>query len=125
MVGFWATLSLNMPDFTRYGRSQREQVVGQVVALPTTMTVFAAMGVFITSASAIVFGEAIWDPIDLGARLESRAAGRHRRADRGHRDARDEHRRQRRLAGERLLEPRAEQDLLPHRRADHRASSRR
>jgi len=45
MVGFWATLSLNMPDFTRFGRSQREQVVGQVVALPTTMFVFAAMGV--------------------------------------------------------------------------------
>jgi NCS1 family nucleobase:cation symporter-1 len=72
MVGFWATLSLNMPDFTRYGRSQREQVVGQVVALPTTMTVFATMGVFITSASAIVFHETIWDPIDLGARLDSR-----------------------------------------------------
>ena len=72
MVGFWATLSLNMPDFTRYGRSQREQTVGQVVALPTTMTVFAAMGIFITSASAQVFGEAIWDPIDLGARLGSR-----------------------------------------------------
>ena len=62
MVGFWATLSLNMPDFTRYGRSQREQAIGQVVALPTTMTLFAAMGVFITSASALVFGEAIWDP---------------------------------------------------------------
>ena len=45
MIGYWATLSLNMPDFTRYGRSQREQIVGQVVALPTTMTVFAAMGV--------------------------------------------------------------------------------
>jgi NCS1 family nucleobase:cation symporter-1 len=72
MVGFWATLSLNMPDFTRFGRSQREQAVGQVVALPTTMTLFAAMGVFITSASAQVFGEAIWDPIDLGAKLESR-----------------------------------------------------
>jgi nucleobase:cation symporter-1, NCS1 family len=72
MVGFWATLSLNMPDFTRFGRSQREQAVGQVVALPTTMTVFAAMGIFITSASAQVFGEAIWDPIDLGARLDSR-----------------------------------------------------
>ena len=72
MVGFWATLSLNMPDFTRYGRSQREQTLGQVVALPTTMTVFAAMGIFITSASAQVFGEAIWDPIDLGARLGSR-----------------------------------------------------
>jgi NCS1 family nucleobase:cation symporter-1 len=72
MVGFWATLSLNMPDFTRFGRSQREQIVGQAVALPTTMTLFAAMGVLITSASAEVFHEAIWDPIDLGARLGSR-----------------------------------------------------
>src|SRR6185312_13751423 len=54
MIGFWATLSLNMPDFTRFGRSQREQVVGQVVALPTTMTVFAAMGIVITSATAII-----------------------------------------------------------------------
>ena len=51
MIGFWATLSLNMPDFTRFGRSQREQMVGQVVALPTTMFVFAAMGVLITSAT--------------------------------------------------------------------------
>jgi NCS1 family nucleobase:cation symporter-1 len=65
MIGFWATLSLNMPDFTRFGRSQREQVVGQVVALPTTMFAFAAMGVLITSASAIIFGEAIWDPVKL------------------------------------------------------------
>ncbi len=65
MIGFWATLSLNMPDFTRFGRSQREQVVGQVVALPTTMFVFAAMGVMITSATAIIYGEMIWDPIKL------------------------------------------------------------
>jgi NCS1 family nucleobase:cation symporter-1 len=65
MIGFWATLSLNMPDFTRFGHSQREQAVGQVVALPTTMTVFAAMGVIITSASAIIYGKAIWDPVEL------------------------------------------------------------
>ena len=65
MIGFWATLSLNMPDFTRFGRSQKEQVVGQTVALPTTMFVFAAMGVLITSASGIIYGEAIWDPIKL------------------------------------------------------------
>jgi NCS1 family nucleobase:cation symporter-1 len=62
MIGFWATLSLNMPDFTRFGRSQKEQMVGQVVALPTTMTVFAAMGIMITSASAIIYHEAIWKP---------------------------------------------------------------
>src|SRR5437016_2792533 len=65
MIGFWATLSLNMPDFTRFGRGQREQAIGQVVALPTTMTVFAAMGVIITSASAIIYGSAIWDPVEL------------------------------------------------------------
>jgi NCS1 family nucleobase:cation symporter-1 len=65
MVGFWATLSLNMPDFTRFGRSQREQVLGQAVALPTTMFAFAAMGVLITSASAILYGEPIWDPVKL------------------------------------------------------------
>jgi NCS1 family nucleobase:cation symporter-1 len=65
MIGFWATLSLNMPDFTRFGRSQREQVVGQVVALPTTMFVFAAMGVLITSATEIIYAELIWDPIKL------------------------------------------------------------
>ena len=71
MIGFWATLSLNMPDFTRFGRSQREQVIGQVVALPTTMFVFAAMGVLITSATSIIYGETIWDPIKLIARFES------------------------------------------------------
>src|SRR6202000_760041 len=72
MVGFWATLSLNMPDFTRSGRSQREQMIGQVVALPTTMTVFAAMGVMITSASAVIYGTAMWDPVELVGNFSSR-----------------------------------------------------
>ena len=71
MIGFWATLSLNMPDFTRFGRSQREQMLGQVVALPTTMSVFAAMGVLITSATVIIYGEAIWDPVKLVSKFES------------------------------------------------------
>jgi len=71
MIGYWATLSLNMPDFTRFGRSQREQMVGQVVALPTTMFVFAAMGVLITSATVIIYGEAIWDPVKLVGRFTS------------------------------------------------------
>ena len=65
MIGFWATLSLNMPDFTRFGRSQREQTIGQVIALPTTMTIFSAMGILITSASAIIYGKPIWDPVEL------------------------------------------------------------
>jgi nucleobase:cation symporter-1, NCS1 family len=71
MIGFWATLSLNMPDFTRFGKSQREQMIGQIVALPTTMSVFAAMGVMITSATAIIYGEAIWDPVQLVGRFSS------------------------------------------------------
>jgi len=71
MIGYWATLSLNMPDFTRFGRSQREQMVGQMVALPTTMTVFAAMGVLITSATVIIYGKAIWDPVQLVAQFKA------------------------------------------------------
>src|SRR5690348_16826380 len=71
MIGFWATLSLNMPDFTRFGKSQRDQTIGQVIALPTTMTIFAAMGVLITSATVIIFGEAIWDPVKLVAKFNA------------------------------------------------------
>ena len=71
MIGYWATLSLNMPDFTRFGRSQREQIIGQVVALPTTMFLFAAMGVMITSATAIIYGQAIWDPVQLVGHFSS------------------------------------------------------
>ena len=69
MIGFWATLSLNMPDFTRFGKSQREQMIGQTVALPTTMVLFAAMGIVITSAAVVVFPdmkhEDAWDPVKL------------------------------------------------------------
>ncbi|MEP7077113.1 MAG: NCS1 family nucleobase:cation symporter-1 [Acidobacteriota bacterium] len=69
MIGFWATLSLNMPDFTRFGKSQREQIIGQTVALPTTMVVFAAMGILITSAAVVVFPNMnhadAWDPVKL------------------------------------------------------------
>jgi NCS1 family nucleobase:cation symporter-1 len=69
MIGFWATLSLNMPDFTRFGRSQREQTIGQVVALPSAMTVFAAMSVVITSAVVVIYPGSplseLWDPVKL------------------------------------------------------------
>jgi NCS1 family nucleobase:cation symporter-1 len=71
MIGYWATLSLNMPDFTRFGRGQREQIVGQVVALPTTMSLFAAMGVLITSATVIIYGRDIWDPVQLIGQFRS------------------------------------------------------
>jgi nucleobase:cation symporter-1, NCS1 family len=72
MVGFWATLSLNIPDFTRYAKSQRAQIVGQAIGLPPAMTLFAFVGVAVTSATTIVFGQAIWDPVVLAGKLESR-----------------------------------------------------
>jgi nucleobase:cation symporter-1, NCS1 family len=69
VVGFWATVALNIPDFTRYARSQRAQVVGQVLALPTTMTLYSFIGIAVTSATAIIFGQTIWDPVQVLARL--------------------------------------------------------
>ena len=71
MVGFWATVSLNIPDFTRYAVSQRAQILGQTFALPTSMTAFAFVGIIVTSASAIVFGQAIWDPVVLAGKFQS------------------------------------------------------
>lgn len=71
MVGFWATLSLNIPDFTRYSKNQREQVLGQLYGLPTTMLLFSFIGVAVTSATVILYGEAIWDPVKLVVRLAS------------------------------------------------------
>jgi NCS1 family nucleobase:cation symporter-1 len=71
MVGFWATLALNIPDLMRYARGQREQLLGQLLGLPTTMALYSFIGVAVTSATVIVFGETIWDPVQLVARLES------------------------------------------------------
>jgi NCS1 family nucleobase:cation symporter-1 len=65
MVGFWATLSLNIPDFTRFCKTQRDQMVGQAVGLPPTMALFAFIGVAVTSATVVIFGEAVWDPVEL------------------------------------------------------------
>ncbi len=65
MVGYWATLSLNIPDFTRFAKSQRDQMLGQAIGLPPTMTLYAFIGVAVTSATAIIFGQAIWDPVVL------------------------------------------------------------
>ena len=71
MVGFWATLSLNIPDFTRYAHSQRDQVLGQIIGLPTTMALYAFIGIAVTSATVVIFGEAIWDPVLLLGRFDS------------------------------------------------------
>jgi nucleobase:cation symporter-1, NCS1 family len=72
MIGYWATLSLSIPDFTRYARSQRAQVLGQALGLPPTMALFSFIGVAVASATVVIFGEAIWDPVALAARFDSR-----------------------------------------------------
>ena len=72
MVGFWATLSLNIPDFTRYAKSQRAQVIGQSLGLPPAMALFAFVGVAVTSATTIVYGAPIWDPVVLAGKFESK-----------------------------------------------------
>ena len=71
MVGFWATLSLNIPDFTRYAVSQRDQAAGQAIGLLVTMPLFSFIGVAVTAATVILFGEAIWNPVELVARLSA------------------------------------------------------
>lgn len=71
MVGFWATLSLNIPDFTRFARSQRDQMWGQALALPVSMVILAFIGIAVSGATSIVFGEVIWDPVQLMSRFHS------------------------------------------------------
>jgi NCS1 family nucleobase:cation symporter-1 len=71
MVGFWATLSLNIPDFSRLAKSQRDQMIGQALGLNTTMPFYAFIGVAVTSATVLIFGETIWDPIELMSRFDS------------------------------------------------------
>jgi len=70
-VGYWATLSLNIPDFTRYARSQKSQMLGQALGLPLTMTAFAFIGVAVTSATLLIYGVAIPNPVDLMARFDN------------------------------------------------------
>ncbi|NKX74461.1 NCS1 family nucleobase:cation symporter-1 [Rhodobacteraceae bacterium R_SAG3] len=69
MIGYWATLALNIPDFTRHARSQKDQLVGQMVGLPIPMALFAFIASAVTSATVVIFGEAIWDPVQLSERM--------------------------------------------------------
>ena len=71
MIAFWATLSLNMPDFTRFGKGQRQQVWGQIIGLPTTMSFIALVSIITTSGTVLVYGTAIWDPVELTRRFEN------------------------------------------------------
>jgi NCS1 family nucleobase:cation symporter-1 len=73
-VGFWATVSLNIPDFTRFARSQRQQAIGQALGLPTTMTLYSLIGILVTSATVVIYGTAIWDPVQLLSRFHSPVA---------------------------------------------------
>ena len=72
MVGFWATLSLNIPDFTRYAKSQQAQVKGQIIGLPPSMTLFAFIGVVVTSATTIIYGNPEWDIVKLAGKFENK-----------------------------------------------------
>ncbi|HEV2378756.1 MAG TPA: NCS1 family nucleobase:cation symporter-1 [Terriglobia bacterium] len=74
VVGFWATVALNIPDFTRFARSQRAQIAGQALGLPTTMTFYSFVGVAVTSATVVIFGQAIWDPVVVMSKLQNPAA---------------------------------------------------
>ncbi|GHB17493.1 nitrate reductase [Pseudovibrio japonicus] len=69
MVGFWATLALNIPDFTRYAKSQKDQLMGQAIGLPIPMALFAFIASAVTSATVVIFGEAVWNPIDLAEKM--------------------------------------------------------
>ncbi|HMK31914.1 MAG TPA: NCS1 family nucleobase:cation symporter-1 [Terriglobales bacterium] len=70
-VGFWATVSLNVPDFTRFAKDQKAQAIGQAIALPTTMTLYSFIGIAVTSATVVIYGSAIWDPVQLLSRMHS------------------------------------------------------
>jgi len=73
MIAYWATLSLNMPDFTRFGKGQRQQTWGQILGLPTTMSYIAIVSIVVTSAAAVVYHTTIWDPVQLTTKFSNTA----------------------------------------------------
>jgi nucleobase:cation symporter-1, NCS1 family len=73
MIGYWATLALNIPDFTRFAKTQRDQVVGQSLGLPLPMALLAALAVTVTSATIVLYGKALWDPVDVASRMTGAA----------------------------------------------------
>lgn len=70
-VGFWSTVSLNITDFTRFAKNMKGQLVGQAIALPLTMTLYSFVGVAVTSATIVIYGSAIWDPVVLLSKFSS------------------------------------------------------
>ncbi|MBF2053401.1 MAG: cytosine permease [Candidatus Sericytochromatia bacterium] len=77
MVGFWATLALNIPDITRYAQSQRVQLRGQFLGLPLTMVLYSFIGIAVTCAAILIFPDILikedapWDPVSLIAKLDN------------------------------------------------------
>ncbi|MBT6178918.1 MAG: NCS1 family nucleobase:cation symporter-1, partial [Deltaproteobacteria bacterium] len=68
-VAFWGTLALNIPDFARYAKNQKEQVIGQTIGLVPTMTAFAFVGAVVTNATVFIFGTRIADPVELVSQI--------------------------------------------------------
>ncbi len=120
MVGFWATVALNIPDFTRYAKSQKAQMLGQALGLPTAMTLYAFIGVAVTSASVVLFGEAIWDPVQLLGRFNHPAVALVALGGAGGGDAQHQRGGQCGFALERFFQPPAAPDLVSDRRPDYR-----
>ncbi len=123
MVGFWATLSLNIPDFSRFAKSQKDQIVGQVIGLPLTMFLFAGLGVLMTAASRQLVGETVSDPITPDRPHRQSLLGRAVHVDHHPGDDLDQHCGEHRLADERFPECRAEADQPDQGRAANRSAS--
>ena len=114
MVGYWATLSLNIPDFTRYAKSQDSQIAGQAFGLPVAMVLYSFIGIACTSASVTIFGEPMWSPITLLGRFHQPLAALLGVSCAAGRDAQCKHWRECRFSLERLLQPRSGVDQFSH-----------
>ena len=122
IVGYWATLALNIPDFTRYSKSQSAQSWGQAFGLPVAMVLYTFVGISVTSASAVLFGHPIWNPILLIGAFHQPRCCLHRARCHSCGHAQREHRRQRCVAFERFLQSLSAAHQLSHRRPDYRLS---
>ncbi len=120
MVGYWATLSLNIPDFTRYAKSQDSQISGQAFGLPIAMTLYSFIGIACTSASEVIFGEPIWSPITLLGKFHQPFAAMLALVALLVATPERQHRRERRLSVQRFFQPRSTSHQFSHRRPDHR-----
>ena len=118
-VAFWGTMALSIPDFSRFARSQRDQIIGQAVGLPGTMALFAFIGAAVTNATVVIFGTRIADPVALLARIGGPAMIILSMVGLVDRDAHHQHRRQHRRSRQRVFEPGARPHLVQGGRGDH------